>query len=85
MTGYNYFCFLLIHAHLLLRLFETPLLDILLIILLLRFLFPSLFGIQSKAKQQAERERIVIRDAAAKQNREEQKQEGKYIDYEEIK
>ena len=67
------------------RLLETPLIDILLILLMLRLFFPSLFGVKSKRKQQAEKERIIIRDASSNSNQKPDQKEGKYIDYEEIK
>jgi hypothetical protein len=67
------------------RLLETPLIDILLILLVLRLFFPVLFGVKSKTKQQAEKERIVIRDASSGGNQKPEQKEGKYIDYEEIK
>ena len=69
----------------LLRLFEMPLIDVLLIILLLRLFFPSLFGVKSRTKGKAEKERIIIRNDASGQPQKFKKGDGEYIDYEEVK
>ena len=67
------------------RLLETPLLDVLLIVLLLRVFFPSLFGVKSKSKLREEKERATIHNAPANQQQKFKKDDGEYIDYEEVK
>lgn len=69
----------------LLRFFETPLIDVLLIILLLRLFFPPLFGVKARTKRKAEKERIIIRNDASAQQEKFKKGAGEYIDYEEVK
>lgn len=70
-----------------LRIFDTPLIDVLLIVLAIRFIFPGLFGI--KPKKQSERNRqkdkTFVRGNHTAQNPTHAKDEGEYIDYEEIK
>ncbi|HYV92482.1 MAG TPA: hypothetical protein VE978_11880 [Chitinophagales bacterium] len=68
----------------LLRLLETPLLDVLLIILLLRIFFPSLFGVKRRIRQKEEKEPIIRPDSSGQQQKF-KKDQGEYIDYEEIK
>jgi hypothetical protein len=75
-----YFCNLMF-----LRILDTPLLDVLLIVLALRLFFPSLFGIKSKAKQQVEKDRLIVRNQTASKKSNESEKQGQYIEYEEIK
>jgi hypothetical protein len=67
------------------RLLETPLLDVLLIVLLMRLFFPSLFGIKSKSKLREEKERTTIHTSSSGEPQKFKKDEGEYIDYEEVK
>ena len=67
------------------RLLETPLIDILLIVLLLRIFFPVLFGVKSKSKLREEKERATIHNPSSSQQQKFKKDDGEYIDYEEIK
>lgn len=69
----------------LLRLLQTPLVDVLLLILLLRLVFPALFGVKSKSKRKAEKERIIIRNEASGTQQKFKEKAGEYIDYEEVK
>jgi len=65
-----------------LRILETPLLDVLLLILLLRIVFPSLFRRRSKPKKRIQDEQTIF---TSSRNPKSKQEEGDYIDYEEIK
>ena len=65
-------------------LFDSPFIDVLLIILLLRWFVPSLFRIRAPVKEKKQQEREIIRNANEQQQKF-SKEEGEYIDYEEIK
>jgi len=67
------------------RLLETPLLDVLLIVLLLRVFFPSLFGVKSKSKLREEQERATKHSSSSSPQQKFKKDDGEYIDYEEVK
>jgi len=72
-------------ADLILRFLETPLFDVLLLLLLVRLLFPTLFGVKSKSKARAEKERTIVHQASSARENQFKKEDGEYIDYEEIK
>jgi len=67
------------------RLFETPIIDILLILLAIRFIWPGLFGIKSKKEPKNKQETRFFREKTPSQNPKFKNEEGEYIDYEEIK
>lgn len=66
------------------RLLETPLIDVLLILLLLRIFFPSLFGVKSK-KTVAEKKQTNISYSSSREQQKHKREEGEYIDYEDLK
>ncbi|MBX7107270.1 MAG: DUF4834 family protein [Chitinophagales bacterium] len=70
----------------LVRIFETPVLDVLLIVLAIRFIWPSLFGIRKKktAAGSGEQSNYVKQPPAANPPKSTDRR-GEYIDYEEIK
>lgn len=71
------------------RILESPIVDLILIVLAIRFIFPSLFTFkyikvnQPPAYRDNPEGSIHIK-SSAKKNKED-KQEGEYIDYEEVK
>src|SRR5262249_28732870 len=68
------------------RIFETPLIDILLILLAIRFIWPGLFGIKSKKDRAKNKQQTTFfRESFSSKDPKSQKDEGEYIDYEEIK
>ena len=68
------------------RIFETPLIDILLILLAIRFIWPGLFGIKSKKQKEKNKQQTnFIREKQSSPASKFSKEEGEYIDYEEIK
>jgi hypothetical protein len=67
-----------------LRIFETPLLDILIILLLIRVFFPRLFG-YGKRNQSDEKTKIFMRKKPEEKSSGNNKEDGEYIEYEEIK
>ena len=69
----------------LLRIFETPLIDILLILLAIRFIWPAIFGIKPKKKAGTKQTDNSFRENAKSKMTHTQKDEGKYIDFEEIR
>lgn len=73
-----------------LRIFETPIVDILLIILAIRFIWPGLFGIRRKkpVTTHESRQRNFVNNAsppAAEKKPKAADKRGEYIDYEEIR
>ena len=70
-----------------LRIFDTPLIDVLLIVLAIRFIFPGLFGIKSKkqSSRKKQKDKVFVRENSTAQNSTHAKDQGEYIDYEEIK
>ena len=69
----------------LLRIFETPLIDVLLILLAIRFIWPAIFGIKKKKKAGTKSPDNSFRESAKSKMTHPQKDEGKYIDFEEIR
>jgi biopolymer transport protein ExbD len=71
----------------LLRLLEIPLIDIILILLAIRFVVPRLFGIKSRKKMPPEnlKDKIFSPGNSAHTPVKYPKGRGEYIDYEEIK
>lgn len=67
-----------------LRILETPLLDILIILLLVRIFFPRLFGYGRK-NQPEEKTRVFMRKKPERKSSENSNKDGEYIEYEEIK
>jgi hypothetical protein len=68
------------------RIFETPLIDILLILLAIRFIWPGIFGIRSKKQPGKNKQQPnSFREKQASPPSKFSKEEGEYIDYEEIK
>jgi hypothetical protein len=69
------------------RLLETPLVDIILIVLAIRFIWPQLFGIRSRKRnhERTATEKNFAREPSQPSSSKYSKEEGKYIDFEEIK
>lgn len=65
------------------RFLETPVIDILLLLLLVRFLFPQFFGVRRK-KQESPADQVISNSQRKKQPAS-TKDEGEYIEYEEIR
>ena len=59
----------------------NPIFDLLLLILIIRFILPGLFIIRPANRK--EKDRIIIRENKSEQSR--SSQPGEYIDYEEVK
>jgi hypothetical protein len=66
------------------RILDTPLLDVLLLLILLRIIFPSLFRGRARAKESASNAQSVFHSTST-ENQKSKQEEGEYIDYEEIK
>jgi len=64
------------------RILETPLFDILVLLLLVRIFFPQIFGVRRK---ESSRENIFIRSKSKRKSSDQKKDEGEYIEYEEVK
>lgn len=84
------FLYLYRHTIMIARILESPIVDLILIVLAIRFIFPSLFTFKVvKVNRQQPTYRandegsIHIQSSAKKTS--EDKQEGEYIDYEEVK
>ncbi|MBA2406417.1 MAG: hypothetical protein H0V65_00265 [Chitinophagales bacterium] len=71
----------------LLRLLEIPLIDILLIVLAIRYIWPGIFGIKSRKQRAAgnSKDKIFHPENSSPISAKYSKEQGEYIDYEEIK
>jgi hypothetical protein len=66
------------------RILDTPFFDILVLLLLVRIFFPRFFG-AGKKEQPHEKSRIFVRSNSKQKSPDQNKDEGEYIEYEEIK
>lgn len=71
----------------LLRIFESPIVDAILIILAIRFIWPGLFGIKKKKSVPSSnrQQQNYVRDHPKEKTSKTPEAQGEYIDYEEIK
>lgn len=71
----------------LVRILETPILDVLLIVLAIRFIWPSLFGIRKKktAASGNHQQRNFVNQPPSSNAPKTTDNRGEYIDYEEIR
>lgn len=71
----------------LVRILETPIFDVLLIILAIRFIWPSLFGIRKKKTVASgnHQQRNFVNDPPSAHTPKTADNRGEYIDYEEIR
>lgn len=70
----------------LVRIFETPVIDTLLILLAIRFIWPGVFGIRSRNRNGANHRRENVVNVPRQENHSKTSDDqGEYIDYEEIK
>ncbi|MEP7127513.1 MAG: hypothetical protein ABI729_01540 [Chitinophagales bacterium] len=71
----------------LVRIFETPILDVLLIVLAIRFIWPGLFGIRKRSSSQTNngQQKNFVKEPPPVKNPKASDKRGEYIDYEEIK
>lgn len=87
LNKYNLSNFVSSFSNMLVRIFETPVLDVLLIVLAIRFIWPGLFGIRKRSPSQTNnhQQRNFVNEPPPVKNSKVTDKRGEYIDYEEIK
>jgi len=83
----NLFTFAASYFNMLLRIFESPIVDVLLIMLAIRFIWPGLFGIKKRKPSQnsSPHQQSYVKSPPTEKTTKASDGKGEYIDYEEIK
>ncbi|MFI5134579.1 MAG: hypothetical protein ACHQD9_01880 [Chitinophagales bacterium] len=66
------------------QIFDSPLADILILLLIVRIIFPRIF-ISRRGIQPSQKEKVIYHDRSSANSSSQKNQAGEYIEYEEIK